>query len=744
MQRTKRTSLPSIDVSTAVLHVTDYIIILLDAEGYIQNWNKGMFSILGYKKNEIIGKHFSLLFTDEDKMKGKPERELMHAATHGKGEDENWMCRKDGSRIWVSGLTTPIYDQKKNVVAFTKIARDSSERKANLEKLKESEQKYRLVVENSSDMINIIDSDGTILYSSPTGEDLTGYTRDQVLQKSIFDFIHPEDRKKVKNALNAALQGKLAFVNHFRLKTIHRTWVHMESTGKGILNNNEVLVIAISRDISKRKKYEEVLEASELRYRTMIEQSPLSVQILSPSGETVQVNKAWKKLWGLELEDMKGYNILKDKQLIENGIMPYIKKGLSGKAVAIPSHKYAPGNTHDESRPKPWTRAFLYSVKDAEGKIRELVLIHEDITAQKKAQEELLKSEIKFRRIVEANMLGIAFWNIDGTILQANDEFLRMTGYTRKDLREHKINWSVMTPKEYTEVDEQAIDEMMKTGVASTYEKEVIRKDGSHFPILIGRALLEQSIRNGVAFILDITERKEVEKRKDEFMSIASHELKTPLTTIKAFAQILKREFEYQGNKTAIRYLSKMDTQLDKLTTLIYDLLDVSKIATGKMDLNEEVFDFDELIDETIEDMRATGIRHRIDKLGTVHKRVFADKYRINQVLINLIANAVKYSPQKDKVDIRVSASQDYVKVSVKDYGIGIPKKSITKIFDRFYRVQDKKRESFPGFGLGLYISSEIVKRHGGKMWVESEENMGSTFHFSLPITLHKKIHENG
>ncbi|MEO6509017.1 MAG: ATP-binding protein [Patescibacteria group bacterium] len=236
----------------------------------------------------------------------------------------------------------------------------------------------------------------------------------------------------------------------------------------------------------------------------------------------------------------------------------------------------------------------------------------------------------------------------------------------------------------------------------------------------------------------DITKQKALERRKDEFLSIASHELKTPVTSIKAFTQILESRFKKIGDVTSQTYLSKMNVQLNRLTNLVNDLLDSTRVEAGKLELNTEFFSISSLIDEVIENIQLTSQKHTIIKKGESRELVWGDKDRTEQVLINLINNAIKYSPRSDKVIVTMYDEEGFVKIGVEDRGIGIAKNKIHKIFDRFYRVDSKEGE-FTGLGLGLYISAEIIRRQDGQMWVESEEKVGSTFYFTLPTKHLKK-----
>lgn len=244
-----------------------------------------------------------------------------------------------------------------------------------------------------------------------------------------------------------------------------------------------------------------------------------------------------------------------------------------------------------------------------------------------------------------------------------------------------------------------------------------------------------------ISIIHDITERMMVERRKDEFISMTSHELKTPVTSLKGFTNVLQRRLAKQGDTQGLHYLARMDAQLDKLTTLISDLLDISRMQSGKLALRAEPFDLDTLIDETVENVQVTTSTHRLLVEGRTGAQVFGDKERLAQVYVNLLTNAIKYSPQADKVLVHLLKDSDAQQaiVSVQDFGIGIDKTHHEKIFERFYQVTDPEEKTYPGLGIGLYISSEIVARHRGRMWVESSKMKGSTFYVALPIYSHRE-----
>ncbi len=224
---------------------------------------------------------------------------------------------------------------------------------------------------------------------------------------------------------------------------------------------------------------------------------------------------------------------------------------------------------------------------------------------------------------------------------------------------------------------------------------------------------------------------RKTEQVKDEFISVASHELKTPLTSIKGFAYLLKKQL-FSSHKL-FSYVDKIDFYSDRMTKLVNDLLDVSKIQVGKMTIEKEVFNFDTLVKDIVTSVRIVNSGHKIILSGRTGVKVNADRFRIEQVLQNLLSNAIKYSPDRKKIMVKMAQINKRIQVSVKDYGVGIPKEKLAKIFERFYRANEISKK-ISGLGIGLYISQEIIKRHGGKIWVESKPGTGSTFYITLPI----------
>lgn len=341
--------------------------------------------------------------------------------------------------------------------------------------------------------------------------------------------------------------------------------------------------------------------------------------------------------------------------------------------------------------------------------------------------------EQRFRAIIEKSFDVIVLLDRKGKILYASpsiirlfgrdyDEFIGITSFTfihRADLPKvlKHVGWLLLHPSK-----------------SVSAEFRIRHKNGSwRWVIATGTNFLkEKDIQALVVNFHDITERKELEERKDEFISIASHELKTPITALKGYVQILKNRYKTL-DPFFTTILERIEEQTDRLTGLVSDLLDVSKIQEGKLHLRKDHILIDTLVQNVITDIRQTATTHKILLQKQAKTLVFADKNRITQVLVNLITNAIKYSPKNSHILIQTQKRKDFIVVRISDQGRGIAEKNLSKVFDRFFQETQSENHT-SGLGLGLYICSTIIKHHGGTIWVDSKKGKGTTFSFSLPL----------
>ncbi|HEX7042862.1 MAG TPA: ATP-binding protein [Patescibacteria group bacterium] len=349
--------------------------------------------------------------------------------------------------------------------------------------------------------------------------------------------------------------------------------------------------------------------------------------------------------------------------------------------------------------------------------------------------------KIRLQTILQQLPVGVVITDSKGQVTQANGKIEDMLG--------------IKIPLGYTVgVDKSLIPGRQKSRQISSdksplfqslkMRKSVIgkefgylRNDGKHLYMQVNSSVILN--RNGeviaaASIISDVTQQKELEKRKDDFVNMASHELKTPITSLKLYIDSVSANIKKYHDSKIDKTLISIKKQTGKLQELVSDLLDVSRLQTGKLSFTKEKFRIDTLVTETIEGIQGGEKKQRIIFENPNPLFVYADRFRIYQVLANLITNAMKYSFEKKEIYLRIKKLEDKIVVGVQDFGIGISVSEQKKVFDRLYQVSGKKEKTFPGLGMGLYISKEIIKKHKGEIWVESTKGKGSTFYFSLPL----------
>jgi two-component system CheB/CheR fusion protein len=373
---------------------------------------------------------------------------------------------------------------------------------------------------------------------------------------------------------------------------------------------------------------------------------------------------------------------------------------------------------------------------DQQGSPQMMMGVNIDVTERRQAIEALAESEKRFHTL--SDQAPVMIWMADEhqQCNFVNTTWLKFTGRTM----EHELGtgwYDGLHPD-----DKETFIETYRLAAAAKKEFKTdyrLRKyDGDYRWILahgVPRYTNSETFIGYIGTCIDITDRIELEKQKDDFMGIASHELKTPVTSIKAYAQILHEKFKKANDEASASMLGRLDNQIDKLTNLINTLLDVARIQSGQMEYDVSRFEIRPFVEEVVDEIQRTS-KHKINVDLQLQNgaSLSADRARVGQVMNNLISNAIKYSSEEATIIVSAKRASDNFVFSVKDLGVGIEKNMHDKIFERFYRVTENSGNRVSGLGLGLFISSRIVRQQGGKIWVDSEPNKGSTFYFSLPV----------
>jgi PAS domain S-box-containing protein len=396
-------------------------------------------------------------------------------------------------------------------------------------------------------------------------------------------------------------------------------------------------------------------------------------------------------------------------------------------------------------------------VCDTQGRPLRLLGICQDVTEQHRREEALRASEERFRRLADANIIGVIVAHLDGAITYANEAFLRMVGYTPEDVAAGALLWNAMSPPEYHDLDDQAVRSLHEVGACPPWEKQYICSDGRRVPVLVGAAMLEGSPDTCIAFVLDLTAHKlaedavrhlnetleqQVEERTaqlreaneelEAFSYSVSHDLRAPLRAMQGFAVALLEDYADQLDADGQEYARRIDAAAARMDQLIADLLAYSRLSRAAIAVQPVELDTTvaSALVQIAEDMRQRGALVRV---APRLPRVDAHHATLVQVLANLLTNAVKFVAPGTRPEVEVAAEPrgEWVRLWVADNGIGIAPEHYERIFAVFERLHGI--EVYPGTGIGLAIVRKGMERLGGRVGLESTVGRGSRFWIELP-----------
>ncbi len=652
-----------------------------------------------------------------------------------------------------AGDALPLHDDASSLREVERLRTTVAELRAQLDEARSREARQSAVIENALDCIITIDHRGRVVEFNAAAEATFGASRDKVIGRELAEVIIPPEMRAAHRAgLARFLETGEARVIGKRLEVpalrADGTTFPSELAITLLRTDGPPLFTAHLRDISERKALEASVRGSEARFRALMEQAPFSVQILAPDGRTIGVNRAWEELWGASLADMEGYNIRQDPQLDARGVLGPLERAFAGEASFIPPVRYDPRETlaletlHDDS--VRWVGAVAYPLKDERGDVREVVLVHEDITARKRAEAAIHESEEKLRLLADTIPQLAWMANPDGEIFWYNRRWYEYTGTTAEEMR--GWGWqSVHAPDRLDAVLERW-RQSLATGEPFDMVFPIRGADGEFHPFLTRVNPLRDEhgrILYWFGTNTDISEIKRMEmalvdadRRKDEFLATLAHELRNPLAPIRNGLHLIQLA---GGDPTAVdQARALIDRQLQQLVRLVDDLMDMSRITTGKVQFRMDVVPLADVIRSAIETSRPL-----IDQMGhqlTVEipdgpLLVEVDPTRMAQALLNVLNNAAKYSEPGSRILLSVQARGSEALVSVRDSGIGIEADHLPHVFDMFSQVDRSLERSQGGLGIGLSLAKRLVELHGGTIEAHSAgPGKGSEFVVRLPL----------
>lgn len=481
----------------------------------------------------------------------------------------------------------------------------------------------------------------------------------------------------------------------------------------------------------ERKRAEAALSESEWRFREMIDALPAAIYTTDADGWITHFNPAAVEFSGRVPALGSDRWCVSWKLYYPDGTpMPLEQCPM---AIALKEGRVIQGVEAIAERPdgtRVWFTPYPTPLHDTNGRIVGGINMLIDTTERKRADE----MQARLAAIVESSDDAIVSKDLNGIIMTWNAGAVRLFGYTADEAVGRPI--TIVIPPDRLNEEPEILRRIRRGERVDHFETVRRHKNGALVDISLTVSPVMDSrgrVVGASKIARDITERRMLERQKDAFIGIAAHELRTPVTGIKAYTQLLARRMRKTDDTAALATLGKLEAQVDRLTGLISDMLDATRMEGGNLPFRPAPIELNQLLAEVIDETQQTT-QHQIVAELAAPVTLVGDRDRIAQVVTNLLTNAIKYSPHADRVVVRTDRHDEHVVVTVQDFGIGIPKEDQPYIFDRFYRVTTNGRDGYAGLGLGLYIAAEFVKRHDGTIWVESNAGQGTTIAFSLPL----------
>ncbi|MEB3231243.1 MAG: PAS domain S-box protein [Leptolyngbyaceae bacterium] len=654
--------------------------------------------------------------------------------------------QQDGTEIWVETNKLPLRNLAGAIIGVLGTYQDVTERRNADITLR----RQLAAIEAAVDGIAILEND-RFVYLNSSHVELFGYKSTQELIGQNWQVLYsPEELARFERDIFPTLQERMYWQGE-AIATRKDGTTFIQQLSLTISADN--LLICVCQDISDRKAMEAALKESRDHLQAMLAALPDLVfrvnrqgQYLDfyPSPSIINLAGPPSRVVGQTLTEVLPPEIAQ-------GHLHRLTQVLRERTVHIGEQQFLVGDElcYEEVRAAPCGES-------------EVVFIVRDISDRKQTELALSSSESRFRRVFESDSVGMIFTDFSGKVTDANDRFLDIIGYSRADLDANRINWAQITPPEYVATDQQAIAHLQRYGEIQPFEKEYQRPDGSRVAVLIGVAMLPEGEDRCVCVIVDISDRKAAEAKllhtnaelaratrlKDEFLANMSHELRTPLNAILGMTESLQESAYGSINQKQRDALQTVESSATHLLSLINDILDVAKIESGQVALEPSDVVVEQLCASSLTFVKQLALKKNIQLKTKIPPRLpdlWVDEIRMRQVLINLLTNAVKFTPAGGIVTLAVTltppaldtSQPPYLRIAIIDTGIGIAPENISRLFQPFVQIDGALNRQHAGTGLGLALVKKIVELHGGQVELTSQLGQGSCFTMALPYEAH-------
>ena len=744
-----------------------------DKLGNVTYCNKITEEFVGLSRDKIIGHNFLPLFSEED---GKLAIENYTKTLNGESPTFELTFINSGKTCQFSNK--PLKNDKGEIIGVFGIARDITERKKaeqelkiyrdhleelideKTKELKKSEEKYRNILENIMEGYYENDLKGNFTYVNDYFVKRSGYSREELLGKNYGFFFDKKKRKNLFEKFNQLYKNEIPPPVTFEAQWLTPDGKQFFFEGLADLRydseGNKIGFYGLLRDITERKKTEQKLKDSEIKYRHLFESSPYFIGLLDLKGNLIDCNTAVNNFLSLHTrEDIIGKNFREIFSVTDKNknLIPIFEKHFKSiiKGDITEAFEFPLNRSIGDMK---WLSLHGSLIKIEKETLIQILI--QDITERKRFEQNLKRSEQKFRFLFENTPISIIILNPEGVIVDCNPPTEKITGYKKEELIGRSYRNLSLIPPEYLKIINKLFKKFFEGEEVHRIDIQVYKKDNNLIWVNLQGSLVNIGEKTFIQVLMyDITERKNAEalvkeeiKKLKELDQIrknliirVSHELKTPLIPVCGGAELLLDEYKDHLDKGVKDIIEMIDRGGRRLKLLINKLLDLSRLEYDMLSLEKQKSNLSEIIKECSSDMNYL-IKNRDITLNLEIPDSFyldIDDVRINQVITNLLSNAIKNTPPQGNISIGLQKDDNWAKITVADTGVGLTKKEMGIIFTRFGKVERNEIGleyiDITGSGLGLFISKEIVDLHGGKIWVESQgRHKGCTFIIKLPI----------
>ncbi|MFL9459812.1 MULTISPECIES: PAS domain S-box protein [Nostocales] len=712
-----------------------------DSESRVVQWSPQAENVFGWKSQEVLGKRpidMGFVYAEDE---ATARREVIEPLVNGDKQSKTMYNRnytKDGSIVYCEWYNSVLRNEAGELISILSLALDVTDRKKAEEALCESEERFRAIVNQATAGIAQCNMSGQFILVNQKYCEIAGYSREELLHKRIQNITHPDDLPHNLDLYQRLVTQKTDFAVEKR---------YIRSDGSEVWVNNSVSpvrdafghiqsIVAIVLDISDRKRAEIALQESEAKFRAVFDQMYQFLGLLTPDGMLLETNQNPLTFADVEHEAVIGKPFWEFPSWNATAELQEIAKTLVDQAAAGQLFHQevnlfdASNNLHTfDVSAKP-----IYTIETHQ--ILWVIVEGRDISAQVRLQNALRQEQERSLQLITSSVDGIVAFDADGCCTLWNPAMEQMTGLRQEDVmgRRGVDVFAVLLDAKILQGFHPGIEKTVTTfDFHFTHSKTRQRQwiEARYSPLHGG----SETHNGGLLIVRDVTQQRELERMKREFISIISHEIRTPLSSIRGALGLVATGVLDDDPQTAKEMLGIANNNIERLVRLVNDVLALSRLESGQVELKKQWCEAATLVQQTFSSVQNLAEANQVDlRSSTGNIQIWADPDWLVQVLVNLINNAVKFSPAETTVSVNVEPQPQQVLFQVTDQGRGIPSQKLETIFGQFQQVNMSDSRQKGGTGLGLSICRLIVQLHGGRIWAESELERGSKFYFTLPI----------